>query len=97
MAKTDEHFKVLMSLLKDNPKGLIAISEIMQSHMAYSIDPRLSSDPLTALAAVMQHHKIAIENVDGCQLRIHVNGLTTDYVADFLDSDDIKPELDIEN
>lgn len=61
MASTDKFFKVLMDKLNRDPQGLMAISEIMESHMRYSIGPRLRSDPLTALAAVMREHDIKVE------------------------------------
>lgn len=61
MASTDEHFKILTEIVKSNPKGLCALSEVMQSHMKLSIEPRLSDDPLTALSAVMRNHNLIFE------------------------------------
>ena len=61
MKNTDKDFDALMEILQNDASGLLALSEIMESHMRYSIDPRLSADPLTALAAVMREHDLKFE------------------------------------
>ena len=65
MSKTDEYFNSLAVRLQHDPAGLLALSQIMESHMRYSIDPRLSSDPLTALAAVMREHECEFNHDNG--------------------------------
>lgn len=75
MSNTDKYFEALAVRLQNDAAGLLALSEIMESHMRYSIDPRLSNDfnsalkalfnhfdvdPLTALAAVMREHDLEI-------------------------------------
>ena len=92
MEKVDKDFDIIMQSLKSDPKALVATSNVMQSHMAMSIDPRLSDDPLTALAAVMRHHGIVIK-CDTMNITLEVKSYGSDL--DFgmeITADDIKPE-----
>lgn len=100
MSKTDEYFNSLAVRLKHDPAGLLALSQIMESHMRYSIDPRLSSDPLTALAAFMREHNISIElDHDSEMSSVTINTgsqelyyIERDDSVGFITSNDIKPE-----
>ena len=57
-------FSSVSARLRNDPPALRSLSEIMESHDRLSIEPRLSSDPLTALAAVMREHNLEIELYD---------------------------------
>jgi hypothetical protein len=56
-------------------------------------DPRLSSDPLTALAAVMREHDLEFHTVNGITIGYADAGIIIDIDKnDPLTADDIKPE-----
>ena len=54
-------------------------------------DPRLSDDPLTALTAIMRHHNIGVESVDGVDVWAD-RMLILDTDKKTLTAGDIKPE-----
>lgn len=113
MSNTDKYFEALAVRLQNDVSGLLALSEIMESHMRYSIDPRLSNDfncalkaifnhfdvdPLAALAAVMREHNLEIATIDGLTIAYSDAGILIDIdKSDPITADDIKPEADNEN
>lgn len=54
-------------------------------------DQRLSEDPLTALASVMRHHRLAIGISNG-RPKIYGDHFTFESHSEILTADDIKPE-----
>jgi hypothetical protein len=92
--KTDKDFDTLMELLKGSPAGLAAIGGIMVSHAELDIiskDPRLSGDPLTALKALFEFHKLEVF----CDDRLSMHSGDAEILECYtmhLTADDIKPE-----
>ena len=80
-------------------KRIIEIARIIydEAQALKPADPRLSDDPLTALAAVMRHHKMLIDSTRG-HIKILqrkdgfiISGILSHDLC-VLTADDIKPE-----